>query len=182
MNFQTVNQNKGMKDEQGFPVKIDLYATLNEIQKSYLNKNNTPCTDCVLTDDNGEKHKVTIYKDAPSVKVLGTRQGFKLWAFDGSYPDKNTGQQKSYVGYSGFWTDNPPKTMPQPATQTPPQAAQSTKLPPGIDITSQIMDMAERFLKAIETLCYPNATPTQPTPNPDYVGDEPEEPEGDIPF
>ncbi len=98
-----------------------------------------------------------------------------------SYMAKN-----NQIYISGFWNDKA-QQAPQQGQQAPPQARQATNPPPGIDTESQILAMAERFLKAIEAMMYPKATaerPTQPSgPNPDYVGDNPPSPDDDqIPF
>jgi len=193
MNFQAIQQIKGQKDGN-YPKRLDMYAVLNELKGTYFNANKTACHDCVITDTTGEKHKVTLYKDAPAVNLLGTQQVFSLYAYDGTFTDKSTGQQKSYTGYSGFWVANPQRhqqssqNAPRNPPQRPQQAAQAANAPPGIDTQSQILAMAERFLSAIEALIYPNANttdrPTQPSgPNPDYVGDNPSPPQDDsIPF
>lgn len=174
MNFQTVRQVKGQKDDKNYPVKVDMFGTFTEIGGTAFNINQKPYSDCYITDDTSEKHKVRLYGDAAPTNLLGTRQSFSISAYDGNY------QGKPYVGYSGFWNDRVPQ-QPQGSPQSPQNAPQGTKPPPGIDVESQILAIAERIVTAMEALCFPNTTalphttrPTQPAgPNPDYVGDDP---------
>jgi len=97
----------GSKDNKGFPTKLDMQATLNELKGSYYNKNKTLCHECIITDNMNEKHKVLLLKDAPSPQFLNTQQTFSLYAYEGTYNDKQTGQMRNYTGYSGFWVANP---------------------------------------------------------------------------
>jgi len=150
MNFQAIQQIKGQK-EGNYPKRLDMYAVLNEIKGLYYNTNQTPCTDCVITDTVGEKHKVIIYKDGPPARLIGTQQVFSLYAYDGTYTDKITGQQKSYTGYSGFWVDNPQRHQQagqQSSSQTPQTPPQQANLPQGIDI----IQIAERIACALEKI------------------------------
>jgi len=172
MNFQTVRNNKGQMDGD-FPAKTEMIGTFTEIGPAKLSGNNKPCCKCKITDDTNEAHNVTLYGDAPPANLLGGQGLFNLSAYDGNY------QGKPYTGYSGFWERV--LTRPQ-RPQTPPQGI---KPPPGIDVQSQIIEMAQRFLMAVETLVYPSSTarPTQPSgKNPDYVGDEPAPSDDDIPY
>ena len=188
MNFQAVRQVKGQKDEKGYPEKVDMIGVFVEIGGGAYTPNQKLYCDCQIQDMAQEKHKVRLYvKEAIPLALLNTECSFSISAYDGEY------QGKPYVGYSGFWND---KVLQRPAQgqvtpYQPPQARQGTsqgvKPPPGIDIESQILAMAERFLRAIETLAYPNATtqrPTQPSgPNPDYGKELTSEEEADgIPF
>lgn len=126
MNFNAVDQAKGQKDGQ-YPQKIDMYGTLVEIGGTYFNQNQTPCSKCKIVDDNQIKHNVTILKTIPATNLLNTRQAFSLYAYDGNY------QGKPYVGYSGFWVDNPQRHQqaPQGAAQSPQNRPQSTQAPQG---------------------------------------------------
>lgn len=190
MNFQAIQQIKGQKDGN-YPKRLDMYAVLNELKGVHLNSNKTQCHDCVITDTTGEKHKVTLYKDGPPANLLNTKQVFSLCAYEGTFTDQQSGQQKSYTGYSGFWVANPQRhqqggqNSPQSAPQRPQQPAQASNAGAGINIQAQFIALAERFIEAIEYVVHGNIQPppTQPSgPNLDYVGDNPPPPEDDVPF
>ena len=179
MNFQTVRQFKGQKDDKGYPSKVDMIGIFTEVGGGAYTPNQKLFCDCQVRDMAGEKHKVRLYvKESIPPGLQNMECSFSISAYDGEY------QGKPYVGYSGFWND---KVVPRPqgshqGPQTPPQGI---KPPPGIDVQSQIIEMAERFLMAVETLVYSISTarPTQPSgKNPDYVGDEPAPPYDDIPY
>jgi len=116
MNFAQVRQIKGQKDEKNYPKKLDIFGVLKEIGGTYFNTNQTPCSKCKITDDMNEQHSVTILKTIPATNLLNTRQAFRIYSFDGNH------QGTPYVGYSGFWVDNPQRHESSP--QQPPQASQ----------------------------------------------------------
>jgi hypothetical protein len=171
MNFQAVRNVKGQKDDKGYPQKVDMIGVFVEVGGAAYTSNEKLYCDCYITDMSQEKHKVRLYiKELIPTGVLNTECSFSISAYDGEY------QGKPYVGYSGFWNN---KVVPRPAQGR--QALQQPKLSPGVDVESQILAMAERFLTAIEGLVYPNATQTGP--NPDHVGDDPSPlDDDDIPF
>jgi len=190
MNFQAVRQVKGQKDEKGYPAKVDMIGVFVEIGGGAYTLNQKLYCDCQIRDMAQEKHKVRLYvKEAIPLGLLNTECSFSISAYDGEY------QGKPYVGYSGFWND---QVLQRPAQGqvTPYQPPQGHQTPPqqsnvagGVDVTSQILAMAERFLKALEQLLYPNANTTRPTqpsgPNPEWVGPDPAPPDADgedIPF
>ena len=125
MNFQEILKIKGQKDNKGYPQKLDMFGTLNQIGGVYFNQNGTECSKCVITDTAGEKHNVILMKDIPATNLLNTRQGFSIYSYDGNY------QGKVYIGYSGFWVANPQRHQqsPQNAPQTHQNAPQSTNTP-----------------------------------------------------
>jgi len=183
MNFQTVRQFKGQKDDNGYPVKVDMIGVFEEIGGGAYTPNQKLYCDCKIRDTAQEKHKVRLYvKELIPPGLLNKECSFSISAYDGEY------QGKPYVGYSGFWNDKViprPQNNPQGQPQRPQTPPQGIKPPPGIDVQSQIIEMAQRFLMAVETLVYPSsaARPTQPSgENPDYVGDEPAPPDDEIPY
>ena len=188
MNFQAIRQIKGQQDGN-FPAKLEMFGTFTEIGPAKLSRNNKPCCKCKITDDTNEAHNVTLYGDMPPTKLLGTQCLFSLSAFDGEFTDDKTGQQKQYTGYSGFWDMiQQPQQAPQSSPQAPQSPPQRPNVAQGGDISdARILALAERILKCMESLCFPNTTsqrPTQPSgPNPDYVGDDPSSADDeDIPF
>jgi len=136
----------------------------------------------------GRVAKIKIYQGSGSQlapNLIGQELSFSLK----SYQAKN-----GLIYISGFWNERAqqPKQQGYQAPQSTPQThqmpPQATNAPQGMDIQGQIMEMAERFLVAIEQLSFPNAItpmrPTQPSaPNPDWVGEDPTPPDdSDIPF
>ena len=187
MDFQAVRQVKDQKDSKGYPEKVDMIGVFVEISGGAYSPNKKLYCDCQIRDMAQEKHKVRLYvKESIPLALLNTECSFSISAYDGEY------QGAPYVGYSGFWND---KVLQRPAQgqvtpyqppqrpQTPPQQPNSAQ---GAVTDAQLLAFAERVLKLMESLVYPNAKtarPTQPSgPNPDYVGDDPAPPEDDIAF
>ena len=138
-----------------------------------------------LTDESGEDSWVTIIGkfDALDDTSLGKQYEFSVWPFKADQSPKTT----LYC-----WINRQVPQSSQTSSQAPPQRPQAppqgVKPPPGIDTQSQIMEMAERFLAAIEQLITsPNATGQRPTQesgqNPEYGKKlTPEEEADDIAF
>ena len=170
MNFQAVRNNPGKYEQmQGTAVKFDIKT--GEYGNYALGK---------MTDNLGETVKMFYASsdDSPCPDI-GCMNKLGIWSVRF---DANKGQYKAYFNSLVAQQLQPPQGSPQGHQNAP----QGTKPPPGIDVESQILAMAERFLKAFEQLMYPNTEtrPTQPSgPNPDYVGDEPSPPDDEeIPF
>ena len=176
MNFQTVRQVKGQKDEKGYPEKVDMIGVFEGIGDGAYTLNQKLFCDCKIRDTAQEKHKVRLYvKELIPPGLKNMECSFSISAYDSEY------QGTPYVGYSGFWND---KVLPRPqgSPQVPPQRRQAppqaTNAPQGLDVQGQILAMLGRILKAIE-----GNRPTQPSgPNPDWVGDNPETPDDDLAF
>ena len=194
MNFQAVRQVKGQKDAKNYPEKVDMIGVFVEIGGGAYTPNQKLFCDCQIRDMVQEKHKVRLYvKEAIPLALLNTECSFSISAYDGTFTDPQTKQQKTYEGYSGFWNDQvlqrpaQGQVTPYQPPQTPPQQPQQTNSAQGAVTDAQLLAFAERVLKVMESLAYPNANTTRPTqpsgPNPDYVGDDPAPPEdSDIPF
>ena len=180
MNFQAVRQVKGQKDAKDYPVKVDMIGIFAEIGGGAYTPNQKLFCDCQIRDTAQEKHKVRLYiKEAIPLSLLNTECSFSISAYDSEF--KGT----PYVGYSGFWNDkviSRPQSNPQAppqSPQTPPQQANGNS---GIITQVQLIQLAERFIQAIEYVVHGNIEPPKSNVNPDYVGDEPAPTDDDIPF
>jgi len=169
MNFQQIRDTLGTMDGQ-YQAKTEITAKVKRVKDVEYSKKGKKGQSLVLELE-GEEEWVKFtgkgVDDTPfDQNCAGNSYVFLIWPF---CPDNSP---KTYLY---CWVQ---RQVPQGGSQN---ALQGVKPPPGIDIESQILAMAERFLKAIETLAYPNATtqrPTQPSgPNPEYVGDDPEPPD-----
>ena len=176
--FQQVKDNLGQKEPgTDYNLKLAISATVKVAKPiEYSKSSGKPGQSLLLTADNGEEEwvKLTGKFDALDQGSIGKKYEFLVWPFQ---PD---GSPKIYLY---CWIQ---RQVPQGSPQTRQNAPQGTKPPPGIDVESQILAMAERFLTAFEQLMYPNAEtrPTQPSgPNPDSEKKlTPEEEADDIPF
>lgn len=155
MNFQAVRQIKGQMDGN-FPAKVDMIGVFAEIGGVAYTTNQKPFCDCQITDlvsegHPSEKHKVRLYvKEAIPLGLLNTECSFSISAYDGTFTDSKTGQQKVYVGYSGFWND---KVLQRPAQQgqvTPYQPPQRPQQPPQQANMAQGIQSTVDRLRAIE--------------------------------
>ena len=179
--FQQAISTLGQLDGQ-YQMKTKILAVVRQVKKmEFSQSSGKPKQSLYLTDESGEDSWVTIIGkfDALDDSSLGKQYEFLVWPYKADQSPKTT----LYC-----WIN---RQVPQQQSQGSPQRPQTPprgiKPPPGIDVQSQIMDMAERFLVAIEQLSFPNAVtpmrPTQPSgPNPDWVGDNPETPDDDLAF
>jgi len=135
MNFATIAQLKNQKDTNNYPVRLQMFATINEIGGIQANQKGTTFCKVKLTDDNGEKHSVTLYNTVPPMNLVNTRQIFALSSFTGTY----NGQP--YTGFSGFWQDGNQQQGRQQApqqAQQPRHQAPAGKAPPASSRDSSI--------------------------------------------
>jgi len=177
MNFQTIRDSLGQMDGK-YQAKTDLTAVIKQVKPvEYSKSSGKPGQSLYIELDSGERDWVKFTgKDVAESPLdhnaMDQNYALKVWPFQ---PEATT---KVYLY---CWIQ---RQVPQGSPQRPQNAPQGIKPPPGIDTESQILAMAERFLKAIETLCYPNAAPDRPTqpsgPNPDYVGDDPSPPDDEV--
>jgi len=180
MNFQQVRNTLG-QFEPGteYNIKTTANCTIKRYKPvEYSKSSGKPGQSLALETDEGDEDWVKLGGkfDPIDDNYLGKVYEFLIWPFK---PDQAT---KTYL-YCWIQRQTPSQSTPQAS----PQAAQATKVPPGIDTQSQILEMAERFLAAIESLIYPNAKTERPT-QPSGVNPEnkreltPEEEADSIPF
>ena len=177
MNFQQIRDSLGQMDGQ-YQAKTEITATIKQVKPvEYSKSSGKPGQSLYIELDSGEQDWIKFtgkgVADSPlDHNALDQRVIFLVWPFR---PEQAT---KTYLY---CWIQ---RQVPQQGQQ---QSTQRPKTGQGGDIESRILDMAERFLRAIESLTFANATTERPTqesgPNPDYVGDDPEPvDDGDIPF
>ncbi len=180
MNFQQIRDSLGQKDGD-YQAKTEITATIKRVKDVEFSKKGKKGQSLYIEIDSGEQDWVKFIgkgvEDSPlDDNSLGRRAIFLVWPFRPEQASKT---------YLYCWIQ---REVPQGSSQAPPQAAQQPNPAQGAVTDAQILAFAERFLKAVETLVYPNANtkrPTQPSgPNPEYVGDNPPpvDEEDDVPF
>jgi len=113
MNFNTVRQAMGQKDERGYDVKVTMCATFRDIAGITFTKNQKQTCIVKLQDGTGEAHNVHLYGTMPEQPMNNQRAEFALSAFNGN------AQGGPYVGYSGFWNSRANVNQSQQQTQQP---------------------------------------------------------------
>jgi hypothetical protein len=127
MNFQQVIQNKGIKGDDGYDIKTDMFGIFTEIGGITSSRSGKQTCACKVMDGNGEKHTVHFYGNTlPTRANLNQRSLMSISAFDGQ------GQKGPYVGYQAFWSpaasQNPPQNSPQtPQSTTAPKTGNNTQ-------------------------------------------------------
>ena len=159
-------------------------CTLSGIEGYQFAPSGAAFTKATVTQS-GRVAKIKIYQgNGPQLtqNLIGQQLTFNLKSYQ---------SQNGQIYISGFWNDkagNPPPQQPQNTQQAPQQPAQPPNPTQGGDISdARILAFAERVLKCMESLCFPNTIPQRPIqpsgPNPDYVGDDPPKPDDpEIPF
>ena len=177
MNFQHARNNPGKSEQiQGTAIKFDI-KTHAEYGDYALGK---------MTDNLGET--VEMFYAASNDSPLPDKGCMNKLCIWGVKYDANTQKYKAY--FNGLVAQ---QLQPQQGQVTPYQPPQRPQTPPqqpnsaqGAVTDAQLLAFAERVLKLMESLAYPNANTTRPTQpsgsNPDYVGDDPAPPEDDIAF
>ena len=129
-NFQAVREIIDQKNEAGFPETLAMVGVIKEFKGEGINeKTSKPYKKVSIKDDSGELHNVTLRGTLPSVSLAGQRAQFSISSYNGSYDNK------SYIGYSGFWNDKV-DVQQQSTQQAPSQASEDKKSESSsIDIT-----------------------------------------------
>jgi len=177
MNFQHARNNPGKSEQiQGTAVKFAIKA--GEFGNYALGK---------MTDNLGETVDMFYASsDDSPLPDIGCMNKVGIW---GVKYDANTQRYKAY--FNGLVAQ---QMQPQQGQVTPYQPPQRPQTPPqqanvagGMITDTQLLAFAERVLKLMESLAYPNANTTRPTQpsgsNPDYGKELTSEEESDsIPF
>lgn len=169
---QAINSLGQFEPGTTYNVKTQIFATVKVAKLvEFSPKTGKPGQSLLLVADNGEESWVKLSGkfDALDQNSIGQRYEFLVWPF------KPEQAQKVYL-YCWIQRQVPQQSR-QSNPQAPPQVAQATNSPQGMDISAQTIAIAERIVTAIEHIVQ-NSTFQRPTqeagPNPEYVGDDPE--------
>lgn len=124
MNFNSVRQAEGKKDEKGYQIKIAMFGTPDGIDDVAFTPEGKRFQQVTMTDDNGETNKVKIYLGTDKTMIdgcIGKRLAFNV--------APNSFKNKMY--YGGFWNDRAAIRPANTAANTPqsPQGASKPAAP-----------------------------------------------------
>jgi len=169
--FQQIKDSLGQMDgENKYQLKTAVNATVVRVRElEYSKTNGKPAQSLVLKDDDGEEEwvKLTGKFDPLQAGQVFQKYEFLVWPFK---------PQQSPKTYLYCWIQrqvNQNSQPPQSVSQRPPQPPQQANGNGGIITQVQLIQLAERFIQAIEYVVHGNIEPPKSNVNPDYVGDEP---------
>jgi len=148
MNFAIVKQNIDLKDEKGYPRRVDMTGMITEFNGG---------TKVTMIDQNGEKHNVYLNGDMPPYTLANQWQPFSLGC-----ANKVSGTSgRAYVAFTGFWQNRQPPQAPNGGygVPQPPQTPNSS--PPAPNNHPPQQNQVPNGIRMPDTYAYPPTPESQ---------------------